>query len=160
MPLKALSDILWRERELLEQLLFKLEVEQLFLITGRTTRLPLATREVEEVLETIRAAELGRTVEVGEAARTLGLPTGVSLLDLAHAAPAPWDAILLEHRKNFVRLTAEISELAQSNRDLLATTHRATQETLMSLRESVHTYDPSGAAAASATGAQLLDETF
>ncbi|KAE8764073.1 flagellar protein FlgN [Georgenia thermotolerans] len=160
MPLKALSDILWRERELLEQLLFKLEVEQLFLITGRTTRLPLASREVEEVLETIRAAELGRTVEVDEAALALGLPTGVSLLDLAQAAPAPWDAILLEHRKNFVRLTAEINELAQSNRDLLATSHRATQETLMNLRESVHTYDPSGAAAASTSGAQLLDETF
>lgn len=160
MPLKALSDVLWRERELLEQLLFKLEVEQLFLVSGRTKRLPLATREVEELLETIRAAELGRAVEVDDAATTLSLPGGVSLLDLAHAAPAPWDGILLEHRKHFIRLTAEINEIAQSNRDLLASSHRATQETLMSLRESVHTYDPRGAAAATPTGAQLLDETF
>ncbi len=160
MPLKALSDILWRERELLEQLLFKLEVEQLFLVTGRTTRLPLATREVEEVLETFRRTELGRTMEVEEAALLLGLPSGVSLLELAQAAPAPWDVILLEHRKTFVRLTSEISELAQNNRDLLATSHRATQETLMSLRETVRTYDPSGTAAASTPGAQLLDETF
>ncbi|TRW45615.1 flagellar protein FlgN [Georgenia yuyongxinii] len=160
MPLKGLSDVLWRERELLEQLLFKLEVEQLFLVTGRTKRLPLATREVEEVLDTIRAAELGRTVEVDEAASTLDLPAGVSLFDLAHAAPAPWDAILLDHRKHFIRLTSEINEIAQSNRDLLGSSHRAAQETLMGLRETAQTYDPSGSATATSSSAQLLDETF
>ncbi len=159
MPLKALSDVLWRERELLEQLLFKLEVEQLLLVSGRTTRLPLATREVEEVLEQIRAAELGRTIEVEEAAGILGLPSGVSLLELAKASPAPWDGILLEHRENFVRLTAEISDVSRSNRDLLASSHRATQETLMGLRDSVQTYDPSGASRPAVAGAQLLDET-
>ncbi|MFD1505467.1 flagellar protein FlgN [Georgenia yuyongxinii] len=160
MPLRALSDILWRERELLEQLLFKLEVEQLFLVTGRAKRLPLATREVEEVLETIRLAEVGRSIEVDEAAIALGLPTGVSLLDLANASPAPWDGILLEHRKNFVRLTAEVSSISRSNRDLLASSHRASQETLMSLREGVHTYDPTGVSTSATFGAQLLDETF
>ncbi len=160
MPLKALSDTLWRERELLEQLVFKLEVEQLILASGRTKRLPLATREVEHVLEQIRAAELGRSVEVDEAARSLGLDAGVSLLDLSRSAPAPWDTILAEHRAAFIRLTAEISDLALSNRDLLASSHRATQETLMSLHESALTYDPSGTTTASSTGATLIDESF
>ena len=160
MPLKALSDVLWRERELLEQLLFKLEVEQLLLASGRTKRLPLATREVEEVLELIREAELGRAIEVDVAATALGQPEGVSLLNLAHASPAPWDGILLEHRGHFVRLTAEIADLSNSNRDLLASSHRATQETLMGLQFSVRTYDPSGVATPASVGAQLLDETF
>ncbi|WP_127126495.1 flagellar protein FlgN [Georgenia sp. SYP-B2076] len=160
MPLKDLSDVLWRERELLEQLLFKLEVEQLLLVSGRTKRLPLATREVEEVLELIREAELGRAVEVDYAATTLGLPEGVSLLQLAQAAPAPWDGILLEHRTNFIRLTAEVSDIAHSNRDLLASSHRATQETLMGLQLSVQTYSPTGAATPASVGAQLFDEKF
>jgi hypothetical protein len=159
MSLKVLSDVLWRERELLEQLLFKLEVEQLLLVSGRTTRLPLATREVEEVLGLIREAELGRAIEVDAAAAVLGLADGVSLRELAKAAPAPWDGILLEHRLSFVRLTAEISEMSHSNRDLLASSHRATQETLMSLQFSVQTYDPRGAATPALTGAQLVDET-
>jgi flagellar biosynthesis/type III secretory pathway chaperone len=159
-PLKALSDTLWRERELLEQLVFKLEVEQLILASGRTKRLPLATREVEHVLEQIRAAELGRSVEVDEAARSLGLDSGVSLLELSRSAPAPWDTILGEHRAAFIRLTAEISDLALSNRDLLASSHRATQETLMNLNESALTYDPSGATTGTAPGSTLIDESF
>lgn len=160
MPLKALSDTLWRERELLEQLVFKLEVEQLILASGRTKRLPLATREVEQVIDHIRAAELGRSVEVDEAARSLGLDSGVSLLDLSRAAPAPWDGILAEHRAAFIRLTAEISDLALCNRDLLASSHRATQETLMGLDESGLTYDPTGSRATPSTGATLIDESF
>lgn len=146
MPLKALSDTLWRERELLEHLIFKLEVEQLILASGRTRRLALATREVEQVLEQIRTAELGRSVEVDEAARSLGLDTGASLLDLSEAAPAPWDGILLEHRAAFIRLTAEISDLAISNGDLLTSSQRATQETLMTLREGGLTYQVESAA--------------
>lgn len=160
MPLKALSDILWRERELLEQLLFKLEVEHLLLANGRTARLPLATREVEAVLELMREAELGRSVEVDEAAKSLGLPSDVSLLDLAKASPVPWDGILLEHRKEFARLTSEISALAKSNQDLLAGSHRATQETLMSIQDNIQTYGPTGGTVTSSSDARLIDETF
>lgn len=160
MPLKALSDILWRERELLEHLLFKLEVEQLLITSGRTTRLPIATQEVEDVLAAIREAELGRTVEVAAAATSLGLPDDVSLLDLAKAAPVPWDGILLEHRKQFARLTAEIADLAKSNQELLAGSHRATQETLMSIQNSIQTYGPTGSTVTSSPDARLIDETF
>ena len=38
-PVDKLSQILWRERELLDSLLFKLEMEQLVLGSGRTRRL-------------------------------------------------------------------------------------------------------------------------
>lgn len=159
MSLKPLSDTLWRERELLERLLFKLEVEQLLLASGRTGRLPLATRELEEVLEAIRTTELGRAVEVDNALTELGLPDGASLLDIAAVAPAPWDGILREHRNNFVRLTGEIGELSHGTRVTLATAVRATQETLMGLHDGLDTYDPSGAASATRHGAQLVDET-
>lgn len=159
-PLNALSEILWRERELLEQLLFRLEVEQLLLVTGRTTRLPMATRDVELVLDRIRAAELGRAVEVETAARALGLTGGSSLKELGAAAPEPWAQILGEHRTAFLQLTAEVSDLSKGNRDLLASSRRATQETMMGLRESLHGYDPTGMPTETFVGAALLDESF
>ena len=71
MPIRALSGNLTREQELLETLLFKLEVEQLLLSNGRVERLHLATREIEHVLRRIQEAELGRTIEVDEVAAAL-----------------------------------------------------------------------------------------
>ncbi|NCT91414.1 flagellar protein FlgN [Cellulomonas sp. APG4] len=160
MSLNELSGVLWRERQLLELLLFKLEEEQLVLTSGRTRWLGHATREVESVLEQIRTAELGRAVEADAAARELGVPEGSSLSVLAASAPAPWDDLLREHHEAFVSLTDEIKSLAESNRDLLATSHRAAQETLMSLQDTVQTYDPRGTASSATGSVQLLDQAL
>src|SRR5260370_24300213 len=51
MGLREVSAILWRERHLLELLLFKLDEEQLVLAAGRTRWLPRATPDVEMVLQ-------------------------------------------------------------------------------------------------------------
>ena len=153
MGLNEFSGVLWRERQLLELLLFKLEEEQLILTSGRTQWLGHATREVESVLAQIREAELGRSIEADDVALLVGVPEGSSLLAIAAAAPSPWGDMLTQHHQAFVDLTDQINGLAEGNRELLATSHRAAQETLMSIQESVQTYDPRGAAAASATGA-------
>lgn len=160
MPLRALSDLLWRERDLLEVLLYKLEVEQLLLAAGRTARLPIASREVEDVLEQVRTAELGRATEVEEVAGALGLPSDATLLQIAEASPAPWNGILTEHRTAFIALTNEIATVAESNRDILTAAHHATQETLMALRESVETYDERGATSRGPADAHMLDESL
>ncbi|MDO8106132.1 flagellar export chaperone FlgN [Isoptericola sp. b441] len=161
MGLNELSGVLWRERQLLELLLFKLEEEQLILTSGRTQWLGHATREVESVLEQIRTAELGRSMEADEAALEVGVPVGSGLRAIAGAAPAPWDTLLAEHHAAFVSLTDQINELAQGNRELLAASHRATRETLMSLQETVDTYDPRGGAATAVAGtSHLLDQAL
>jgi len=159
MALDKLSEVLWHERTLLELLLFKLEEEQLLLTSGRTRWLAHATREVESVLAQIREAELARAVEASAACTLLGLADGVSLSELAAAAPAPWDELLLQHRQGFAALTAEISQLADGNRELLAMSHRATQETLASLHD-VHTYDDTGRSSGGDAGALLVDRTL
>jgi len=160
MSLTQLSDVLWRERNLLELLLFKLEEEQMILTSGRSRWLGHATREVETVLDEIRGAELGRAVEADEVAHALGLESGASLAQLADAAPAPWDELLRAHRDGFASLTAEISQLADGNRELLAMSHRATQETLASMHD-VNTYDGYGRQASpSRQTAQLVDRSF
>jgi hypothetical protein len=160
MALSRLSDVLWQERHLLELLLFKLEEEQLLLTSGRARWLGHATREVEAVLEQIRGAELGRSTEAEAVAAQLGIDPGSSLLVLSQHAPSPWDELLRAHRDAFVTLTSEISQLADGNRELLSMSHRATQETLMSLQESVETYDPQGMTTPTVRSAQLLDRTF
>jgi hypothetical protein len=118
---------------LLELLLFKLDEEQLVLAAGRTRWLPRATREVEMVLEELRQTELERAVEVSRVAVELALPAGASLRQLAEAAPAPWQEILVEHRQAFLALTDEITALVQTNRELLVRGQKAVRDVLASI---------------------------
>ena len=133
MGLREVSAILWRERHLLELLLFKLDEEQLVLAAGRTRWLARATREVEMVLEEIRQAELERAVEVARVAVDLGLPAGASLRQLAEAAPPPWQGMLAEHRQAFLTLTDEVTALVQTNRELLGRGQKAVRDVLARL---------------------------
>jgi hypothetical protein len=160
--LTELSSVLWRTRELLELLLFKLEEEQLLLAAGRSRWLAHATREVEMVLEQIRAAEVMRAAYAQAAARHLGLHPAASLSDLADAAPMPWFEMLHQHRKAFLALTAEITSLAETNRELLTVGQRAARETLMVVTGSVETYGRHGqsVAGAGARKARLVDEAI
>lgn len=157
--LRTFSDLLWHERDLLESLRYRLEVEHLLLGAGRTELLPVAVREVEDVLAAVRKAELARATELATTAAELGLPDGASLLELAAAAPPPWDGILREHRTAFLTLTSEIAAVSESNRDLLMATHHATQETLMALHETVDVYDSRGSTSRG-TAAHVVDKAL
>ena len=161
MSLTEVSSILWRERELLELLVFKLEEEQLLLAAGRARWLTNATREVEMVLAEIKRSELGRAVEVDAVAVELGLPAGISLRELAERVPAPWDNILREHRKAFLALSDEITELAKTNRELLGAGFRAARDTLLSLGDQEPpTYTPSGQSVAKSRGPLLVNQAI
>src|SRR5690606_9614057 len=160
MGLNELSTVLWRERELLETLLFKLEEEELILASGRTRWIGRATREVEHVLDQIRGVELGRAIEADDAAREVGLPEGASLLELSKAAPAPWNDLLRSHHVALTDVTAQIDALAQSNRDVLAQSVRATQEALLGISSTQSTYDPTGGSGERIDSAFLFDEAL
>ncbi|HWG98646.1 MAG TPA: flagellar export chaperone FlgN [Pilimelia sp.] len=161
MSLTGLSSVLWRTRELLELLLFKLEEEQLLLASGRSRWLAHATREVELVLEQIREAEVLRAAHAQAVAGELGLGPEASLSQLADAAPMPWHEMLHQHRRAFLTLTAEISALAELNRDLLTAGQRAARETMLVVAGSVETYGRDGQSVAGvARRARLVDEAI
>ncbi len=160
MGLNELSTALWRERELLEMLLFKLEEEELVLTSGRTRWLGRAAREVESVLDQIRSVELGRAIEADDAAREVGLPEGASLLELAKAAPSPWNDLLRGHHVALTDVTSQIDALSHSNRDVLSQAVRATQEALMGISSNTSTYDTKGGAAQAVDASFLLDEAL
>jgi FlgN protein len=104
MALSDVSNILWRERQLLELLVFKLEEEQLVLAAGRSRWLSHATREVEIVRGEIRRIELERAIHVADAGRELGLSGAPTLEEFASLTPPPWEGIFAEHRRALLAL--------------------------------------------------------
>jgi len=144
--MEKLSQILWRERELLDTLLFKLEEEQMVLASGRTRWLVRAAREVENVLETIRETEILRAVAADDAAASLGLGHNPSLRALAEAVDEPWRSIMLDHHDAFTTVTHEVVALADANRELITSGYRSARETLMTLGDTTQGYDAAGSA--------------
>jgi len=160
MNLTELSSVLWRERDLLELLLFKLEEERLVLAAGRTRWLAHATREVELVLDQIRLTEVLRAAEVAVAGTNLGVGSDASLAQLADAADPPWSELLRQHRTAFLALTAEINALSEANRELLTAGQRAVGETLLMVGGTGHTYGRRGETVAAVPRTRLLDEAM
>jgi len=156
------STVLWRERELLEVLLFKLEEEQLLLAAGRSEWLARATREVEVVLEAIATTEVMRAIELDVVAAGLGLAANSSLEELSRAAPAPWGELLADHRRSFQELTGRILGLAEVNRELISGNRRAVTEALSTIAGPVQPpmYGPSGATVTTASRPRFLDEAI
>lgn len=142
--MEKLSQILMRERELLETLLFRLETEQLVLASGRTRWLMRTAREVDAVLATIRETEILRSVASDQVAASIGLENNPSLRALASAVDEPWRTILAEHHEAFVTLTREIGALADANRDLITAGYRSAHETLMGMTDTSASYSADG----------------
>ncbi|MDT0188096.1 flagellar export chaperone FlgN [Microbacterium sp. ARD31] len=158
--MEKLSLVLWRERELLEELHYRLEVEQLVLASGRSRWLAHATRDIDTLLVTIRETEMLRAVAADEAAAASGMSSNPSLASLAEAAGEPWTTILTEHREAFVSLTNDIGTLADSNRHLISAGYRSARETLMSMSDSVDGYAADGSATAEPLRASLVDRSL
>jgi hypothetical protein len=158
--MEDLSLILWRERELLETMLYKLEVEQLVLSSGRTRWLATAAREVEAVVEALRETELLRAVAADEAAAAAGLSAGPSLRALAEAVEEPWHSILMDHRQAFVTYTQEILEIASANRELLSVGQQAARETFLGLSDQPDSYAEDGRAVVDSGRPRLLDQSI
>lgn len=161
MGANELSALLWRERELLELLIFKLEEEQLLLRNGKSRWLQHATREVEQVMNLVREAGLSRSVEVSAMAANWGTSEDATLRELvAHAPAGPWGEILAAHLTAMIDLAAQIKELRDVNVEFLRAAARSTQETLAGLNHDTATYDAHGATGSPASGARLFDQNL
>ncbi len=156
-----LSQILWRERELLETLAYKLEVERMVLAAGRTRWLVNVTREIEDVLEDLRATEVLRATAADAAAEALGLATNPSLGALADAAPEPWGGILRDHREAMVALAREIAETSEDAKGLITAGYRSARETLLAIGgTTTASYTPSGDAVLTPAATRLVDRSL
>jgi hypothetical protein len=118
--LTELSNLLWRERRLLDLLQFKLDEECLLLETGRDHWLAHAAREVELVLDALNQVEMARALELAAVGRQFGLGAQPTLADVGAAVAPPWDALLDDHRAALLRAVAEVRKAAEAARPLLA----------------------------------------
>lgn len=85
----AVSALLWNERELLEQVVYKLTVQHQLLAAGSTRWLNHANAEVRAAISQVSGTEVLRMTEIETLADTLNLPHETTLGELAAIAPEP-----------------------------------------------------------------------
>lgn len=155
-----LSRRLWTLREMMSQLLFALEVQQLILTNDRLRWLPMITDTVENVVDMIRVAEAERIVVSQRVARSYGLTEDASLAELAHVAPDPHGEIWRQSRIHLLAIQAEIDEFTKENQTLNRRGMGATSAVVRQLDgESSATYDPHGAVARLGPSTSRFDRT-
>jgi hypothetical protein len=110
--MERVGQILEREGDVLETLLFKLTETRLLLEADESRFLPRAAREVE------RARTRAREVGLLRAATVALIRPGATLRSLANDAEPPWRAILRDHHTVLSCLLAEIEVVAHQNSDL------------------------------------------
>ncbi|HEY6795730.1 MAG TPA: flagellar export chaperone FlgN [Kineosporiaceae bacterium] len=133
MSIPDLAAVLWRQRELLERLVYRLECEQLLVAAGRTRFLGIATAEVESLLDELRVVEVQRAAMADLVAAEVGLDAGVSLEEIAGSVQPPWTEVFVEHRHALLTLAAELSALAETNRHLMAAGLTAVEQAMAGL---------------------------
>lgn len=160
MTAQDLSTHLWRERELLELLVFKLEEEQLLLTAGKSRWVTHATREVEQVMDRLRESSLAQTVALAAVAREWGAPEDCSLRELIGIAGSPWAELLGAHLQAISDLAAEIRQLRDTNEQILRFAARSAQETLAQFNPDGGTYDARGVTAVDSANARLVERSL
>lgn len=106
--MQELTDVLDRERRLLEMVLFKLVEARHLLAADEARFLPWASAELERAVDRVREATLLRAVVAQRVASANGLPADSGLRRLIAAADEPFAAILSEQAETLQRLTDEI----------------------------------------------------
>jgi len=153
-----LSMLLWRERELLELLLFKLEEEQLLLTAGKNRWLGFATREVEQVLERLRQSGVERAIAVHGLAEEWAFADGATLREIIeHAPDEVWRDIFAQHLTALGELTEEVRRLRDANLMFLRSAARMARETLGAIDPDAGTYDTQGSAERGGPGARFFE---
>lgn len=161
MGVHELSAVLWRERELLEVLHYKLDVERLLLATGQHRWLGRAAQEIEYVTTRLKEVGLARAMESAELAEELELDADATLREIvASLDDAVWSDILESHLTALVRVTTEIGGVRDANERMLREANRAAQDAMTVVGgagTTSGTYDARGLAH-DASGARLVDE--
>lgn len=144
MSANELTALLWREREVLETVLFKLEEERMVLLSGRTRWLSRATSESLAIAKKAAELSLARTVEASALGVEWGAGDNPTLNELIACAPDhAWRDILTQHREALLALAEQIGLARDENARILNAAIRATHEASSAAGNTV-TYDSRG----------------
>ena len=113
--MQELTDVLDRERRLLEMVLFKLVEARHLLAADEARFLPWASAELERAVERVREATLLRAVVAQRVATAHGLAADAGLRLLVARADEPFAGILAEQSASLHGLIEEIrAEVARA----------------------------------------------
>jgi HPt (histidine-containing phosphotransfer) domain-containing protein len=114
---ETLSQSLWSLRDKLDQLVYTLNAQQLFLASGRVKFIEQAAMEVSRAAEAV--GEMDSIVQ--QSARSLhavvGAAPGSSLTELSNLCPEPWRGVLADHRLELARLRSDVEQMVRLNKE-------------------------------------------
>jgi hypothetical protein len=155
---EELSACLWEERAALEQLVFRLEQENLVLASGRHRLLRPSTAEVATASAEVNRIEQRRLEITRSVGEELHLGPDATLESIADAVDGPLADALRGHRQALRALVRLVTGLVEANRELIARGLAATTDALALVGAAPPgAYTASGAASGSAYGALMLD---
>lgn len=159
MEAEELSNELWRERGILENLLYKFTTQRLLVTNGESRWLGRCTSEIEALKNQLSTAQL--TVDMISSAVGAGWglfsESSPTLRELVDAAPqdGPWAGILQDHHAAILKLADEIRTVSDENSRFLRAANISVQEAGQGAGSAV-TYTATGTAYQTA-GAALVD---
>jgi hypothetical protein len=98
--LNELSGLLWRERDVLDLVVSRLETDD---------------ADWQHLLRSISSLELHRAITAREVALESGLAGDATLDEIAAAMPSEWSSILAGHANALRELTSEVARLVPAN---------------------------------------------
>lgn len=138
--LEELAEHLWRERHLLELLLYRLVTAGLLLAADEHRFIAASMDEVDRVVVALEQAEDRRVATMQRVGRHLGTPAeALTLVDVAHRARAGMRHVLDDHRRTFVQLSNEIQQAAVRGLELATTSLDRVHRSLDALAAGVAT---------------------
>ena len=159
MEAEELSNELWRERGILENLLYKFTTQRLLVTNGESRWLGRCTSEIEALKNQLSTTQLAVDMLSSAVASRWGLATESSptLRELIAAAPqdGPWSGILQDHHAAILELADEIRTVSDENARFLRAANISLQEAGQNTGTPI-TYTATGTAAQTASAA-LVD---
>ncbi|XKH58701.1 hypothetical protein LG293_16765 (plasmid) [Citricoccus nitrophenolicus] len=153
-----LSNDLWRERDVLDNLLYKFTTQRLLVSNGESRWLGRCTAEIETLKDQLATTQLAVDVHSAALAEKWGLHTGAAptLRELVEAAPVdgPWAEMLGDHHANILRIAESIRSTSEENLRILKVANISLQDGGQA--PTPVTYTATGAAAHH-SGAALVD---
>lgn len=108
----ALSERLWHERELLDDLYYALSVQHALLRSGEVRWAARSDDAVRTALTALDECAVLRSIDADAVARAHGLSIDATLADLARHADQPWATILLDHHAALLAATEQVDRVA------------------------------------------------
>lgn len=159
-PVEDLSHQLWTIRELLDELVYKLEVQRLLLAAGSTRWLSNAASELQAVIDAIGEVDTVRAEAQHAVAERLQIDPESTLQELITHLDEGQAIAMRAHRVHLLSLQEEVAEASRSNQELARRGLARTQDLAASLGTgSVDAYDPVGQARSLSLASQRLDRT-